>query len=80
MKKSEQGSTWERKTKSLSKRFLNSFNRNKSLFFFQLATQVDPECPVAWQGLSNLLDLKPELGSQEDSITVYTRMADILTE
>ncbi|XP_069945055.1 superkiller complex protein 3 [Cherax quadricarinatus] len=43
-----------------------------------MATQVDPESPVAWQGLAVLCEKQPSITTREESITIYTRIIDII--
>ncbi|KAK7074327.1 hypothetical protein SK128_021742 [Halocaridina rubra] len=42
-----------------------------------LASQVDPESPVAWQGLKKLCDDQPNLVSQGELVTILTRLKGI---
>ncbi|XP_045595970.2 superkiller complex protein 3 [Procambarus clarkii] len=43
-----------------------------------MATQVDPESPVAWQGLAVLCEKQPGITNRDESITIYTRLTDIV--
>lgn len=53
---------------------------NLSYFFLQMATQVDSESPVAWQGLAVLCDKQPDITTHEETITIYTRLKDFVKE
>ncbi|XP_064110497.1 superkiller complex protein 3-like [Macrobrachium nipponense] len=45
-----------------------------------LATQVDPESPVAWQGLKKLCDEHPDIATKEELFTILSRLKDIIQD
>ncbi|XP_068245666.1 superkiller complex protein 3 [Palaemon carinicauda] len=45
-----------------------------------LATQVDPESPIAWQGLKKLCDEHPEIATKDELFTILTRLKDIFQD
>lgn len=45
-----------------------------------MATQVDSESPVAWQGLAVLCDKQPDITTHEETITIYTRLKDFVKD
>ena len=45
-----------------------------------MATQIEPDSPVAWQGLAVLCEKQPDLSTREESIVIYTRLIDIVKE
>lgn len=45
-----------------------------------LASSVDPDSPVAWQGLAALCDKQGDIFTIEESITIYTRLRDIVKD
>ena len=47
---------------------------------FQLATSVDPNQPVAWMGLKNLSEKRPDLFDQQETIAIYSHLTDAFSE
>lgn len=45
-----------------------------------MATQIEPDSPVAWQGLAVLCEKQPDLSTLDESIVIYTRLTDIVKE
>lgn len=45
-----------------------------------MASTVEPDNPVAWQGLSRLFEKNPDIVTTDEAITVYTKLTDLIKE
>lgn len=45
-----------------------------------MATQIEPDSPVAWQGLAVLCEKQPDLSTLDESIIIYTRLINIVKD
>ncbi|XP_042221418.1 tetratricopeptide repeat protein 37-like [Homarus americanus] len=45
-----------------------------------MATQVDSESPVAWQGLAMLCEKQPNISTLDETITIYIRLTHIIKD
>uniref|UniRef100_A0A0P4WDX8 Tetratricopeptide repeat protein 37 n=1 Tax=Scylla olivacea TaxID=85551 RepID=A0A0P4WDX8_SCYOL len=45
-----------------------------------MATQIEPDSPVAWQGLAVLCEKQPHVSTKDEYIIIYTRLIDFVKD